>query len=438
RPGTPAGVPAPAITAAELYDCLARLDGSRLGPALAARRGELLNWLDARRRGGLAEDSYSLGTFQVQPGDWLLMRNPSPYNLFTDLSPGLFTHVGVVTTEQGADGIRRMVLVDLQEHGRMSTINLEIFVQRSLHYVFMRHPDPAVARQMAEAARSVIGNETEFDLNFRTERVLELAHQPLAGRKIRTYCAGLLLLCALQTSADRGDFFPVIEYAAGGHTVENLALLGMSFGKDFMSPTGALYSSKLLLVGRREPMYEPRRQIEEAVYDYFASGLVDKKLVPAPELFDSLRYKMAQAAHHSPLLAQALASASGINADADLRAAARAAAVLETLDEIAQRASAEFDAARNAVRRDMSELPSLPPAEAAAAARYRKRHADLVKLWDAEQLSPRELRIRLVGDYTAQGRREIDRQFFGRKSETSQPAEGTPVNDKPAGARQAG
>jgi hypothetical protein len=438
RPGTPTGEPSPAITAAELYDRLAQLDASRLDPTLSSRRAELMNWLDTRRRSGLTEDSYTLGTFQVQPGDWLLMRNPSPYNWFTDLSPGLFTHVGVVTTEQGADGIRRMVLVDLQEQGRMSTINVEIFVQRSLHYVFMRHPDPTVARQMAEAARSVIGNETEFDLNFRTERVLELAHQPLAGKKIRTYCAGLLLLCALQTSADRHDFFPITEYAAGGHTVENLALLGMSVGKDFMSPTGALYSSKLLLIGRREPMYEPRRQIEESVYGDFATGLVDKKLVPTAELFNSLRYKVAQAAHHSPLLAQALASASGINADADLRAAARAAEVLETLDEVARRASAEFDAARNAVRREPDELPTLPPADAAAANRYRERHADLVKLWAADQLSPRELRIRLVDYYIAQGRREIDRQFFTKQPEAQPAGGGAPVSEQPAAERPAG
>jgi hypothetical protein len=45
------------------------------------------------------------------------MRNPSPYNLFTDLSPGLFTHVGVITAETGSDGIRRMVVVDLPERG---------------------------------------------------------------------------------------------------------------------------------------------------------------------------------------------------------------------------------------------------------------------------------------------------------------------------------
>jgi hypothetical protein len=41
------------------------------------------------------------------------MRNPSPYNLFTDLAPGLFTHVGVVAVETGSDGKRRMVVVDL-------------------------------------------------------------------------------------------------------------------------------------------------------------------------------------------------------------------------------------------------------------------------------------------------------------------------------------
>ncbi len=52
---------------------------------------------------------------------------------------------------------------------------------------------------MSDAARSMIDNEIEFDLNFRTARVTELKGQPLAGKKIKTYCAGLLLLCALQS-----------------------------------------------------------------------------------------------------------------------------------------------------------------------------------------------------------------------------------------------
>lgn len=416
RPGSPAGLPAPAITASQLYTRLLQLDRSQLSSELAAQHAELLSWLDLRRRGGLTEDGYQLGSYKLQAGDWLLMRNPSPYNLFTDLSPGLFTHVGVVTSEQGADGIRRMVLVDLQEHGHMSAINVETFVQRSLHYVFLRHPDPAVARQMADAARSVIGNETEFDLNFRTERVLELAHQPLAGKKIRTYCAGLLLLCALQTAVDRSEFFPIIEYPAPGHTVENFKLLGMSLGKDFVSPTGALYSRKLLLVGRREPMYEPRREIEEAVYDYFGIGMDKKQLAPDPTLFNSLQFKIADAAQHSPLLAQALASASGINADADLVGAARAAAVLEMLDEVALRTSAEFDQARNAVRSEAGELATLPAAEREKMARLRERHADLVKEWEGGQLSPRELRIRLVDYYIAHGRAELDRLYFSGSS----------------------
>lgn len=422
RPGTPDNVVKPAITAGELYNRLLNIDRSSLGPDWGARYSALLAWLDARRRSGLAEDSFQIGSFQVQAGDWLLMRNPSPYNLFTDLSPGLFTHVGIVTTEQGADGIRRMVIVDLQEHGHMSAINVEMFVQRSLHYVFMRHPDPAVARQMADAARSVIGNETEFDLNFRTERVLALAHKPLAGKKIRTYCAGLLLLCAVQTSADWHEFFPIIEYAAGGLTAENLTHLGMKFGKDFVSPTSALYSNKLVLVGRREPMYEPRRQIEEAVYDYFAAGLADKKLVPDPELFNSLRYKVAETARHSPLLAQALASASGINADADLVGAARAAAVLEMLDQVAQRSSAAFEHARNAVRTPASELPNVSPADLGTYEQLRRRHADLVKQWESEELSPRNLRIQLVDYYIREGCREIDRQFFNSAGESRQPA----------------
>ena len=100
------------------------------------------------------------------------MRNPSPYNLFTDLSPGLFTHVGVVAAETGKDGIRRLVLVDLPERGTtMPATNVDAFVNRSLHYMFLRHPDPAVAKKMGDTAAAVIGAPTEFDLNFRTDHV---------------------------------------------------------------------------------------------------------------------------------------------------------------------------------------------------------------------------------------------------------------------------
>ena len=231
------------------------------------------------------------------------MRNPSPYNLFTDLSPGLFTHVGVVALEQGSDGIQRMVLVDLPERGnRMPATNIDTFLERSRHYLFLRYPDTEVGRRMGDTAASLIGNETEFDLTFRTDRVVELVGQPLAGKKITTYCAGLLLLCALQTGQGREDFFPIAEAAAGGETVENLAQLGLSFGRDFISPTGGLFSPRLEIVARHEPTYDPRREVEEAIYDYFAQQLAAKKLHTSPDLYQTLRLKMAEAARHNSLL----------------------------------------------------------------------------------------------------------------------------------------
>ncbi len=319
RPGTTEDLPAPAVTPARLAALVSSISAAGLSRDERSRLTALRSWLAARAQQGVTESAYRLGTYDVHPGDWLLMRNPSPYNLFTDLSPGLFTHVGVVTTERGTDGITRMVIVDLPERGRlMPATNVETFLQRSLHYVFLRHPDPKVAETMAEAARQTIGNETEFDLNFRTERVLALAHTNLAGRKIQTYCAGMLLLCAVQTDVDRHAFFPLEEYAAGGYTVENLARLGMSFAKEFISPTGAMFSPTLTVAGRREPMYEPAREIEEAVFDRFATQLVDRPLDPAPELFDSLMVKVAAAASQNTLLAGALARAAGVGNDVDL------------------------------------------------------------------------------------------------------------------------
>jgi hypothetical protein len=366
---------------------------------------------------GLEERSYAVGRFAVQPGDFLLMRNPSPYNLFTDLSPGLFTHVGVVTLEQGSDGIRRMVIVDLPEQGRsMSAANVDAYLPRTLHYVFLRHPDPAVGRRMGEIAASVIGNETEFDLNFRTDRVLALRGQPLAGRKIHTYCAGLLLLCAQETGRPRSEFFPVSETTAGGHTAANLKLLGLSFGQDFVSPTGALFSPRLEIVGRREPMYDPGREIEEAVFDYFATGLAERKLVPTPDAFQSLRLKVAEAAKLNPLLSGALAKAAGLNAEVDLVAAARAAAVIETLDEVAYAASGDFVDARDAIRAGPLDALKGQGYEADDIAWFRElrtRHTDLHRQWEQRQMSPRELRQSLVEFYIRQGRAGIDQRFFG-------------------------
>lgn len=421
RPDGPADLPAPPITPKALEGELRGMALSRLDAALARRRNELLKWLAVRVRQGVVEDSYRIGPFEVRAGDWLLMRNPSPFNLFTDLSPGLFTHVGVVAVEQGADGVRRFVIVDLPEHGsRIPAANVETYLQRTLHYVFLRRPDAATARQLGDAAREIIGNECQFDLNFRTERVLALAGQPLGDRKIHTYCAGLLLLCALQTDAPREEFFPVAERSAGGRTAENLARLGISVGADFISPTGALFSPKLEIVGRREPMYDPGREIEEAIFDRFARQLAAKPLTESPDLPQWLRQKAAEAAAGSPELSKLLAKAADVDEQTDLVAAARAAAVVEALDEVAFGASAKFAQARRWLRaapaaelaRAARQGAEFSAAELAAAADAQKRHAQLYRQWQDDRLTPRALRQKLVDYYIAAGNRELDERFF--------------------------
>ena len=409
-------IPPPPITPSVLHDVLTRIPAKTLSGELARRHAELLAWLDGLTREGATETSYRLGTFDVQPGDWLLMRNPSPYNQFTDLSPGLFTHVGVVTLARGSDGIQRMVLVDLPERGnRVPAANVEAYVLRSLHYCFLRHPDPEIAAALAKAAHDVIGNESLFDLNFRLDGVLGLKGQPLAGKKVETYCAGLLFLCSLQTPLPREEFFPVREHPRGGNTLENLAKLGLSMDDDFISPTGAMFSQKMAIVGRREPMYDPRRQVEEAVFDHFAWLLANRTLVPAPNLFQSLRLKVAEAARGNSLLAEALAKAARVHAQTDLVSAAKAAAVVETLDEIAFGASGEFLDAWDFLRDEPAESlarEGAPADEVADAARLQQRHASLYQAIGNGRLSPRQLRIELVKYYTDFGKRQLEQRFF--------------------------
>ena len=198
-----------------------------------------------------------------------------------------------------------MVVVDLPERGTaMPATNVETFLNRTLNYVFLRHPDPALAAKMGEAAAAMIGNPTEFDLNFRTDRVAELKGKPLHGQKIHTYCAGFLLLCAQETGLPREVFFPITETTAGGHTKENIGKLGLSLGKGFISPTGALFSPQLTIVARNEPTYDPQREIEEAIFDHFALGLEQKTLNASPDLFQSLRLKMAEAVEEQSAVGQ--------------------------------------------------------------------------------------------------------------------------------------
>src|SRR6185312_2429499 len=98
-----------------------------------ARRRELLGAREERVRAGFVGSGYRIGRFGVRAGEWVLMRNPSACNLFTALSPGLFTHVGVVALERGSDGIERMVLVDLPERGnRIPATNVETYLMRTL------------------------------------------------------------------------------------------------------------------------------------------------------------------------------------------------------------------------------------------------------------------------------------------------------------------
>ncbi len=416
RPGNVAERFKPPILAGELHRILTQVSESDLPEHLVAYRRELLAWLQRRMQRGIEEDSLKLGALELLPGDWLLMRNPSPYNLFTDLSPGLFTHVGVVAVEQGRDGIRRFVIVDLPERGaEIPATNVEAFLARTLHYVFLRHPDAEVGRHMGQAAADMIGNESQFDLQFDTSRVAALQGKPLRGELIHTYCAGFLLACTLPTSRPREEFFPITEAVAGGNMAANLKKLGLSFGRDFLSPTGAMFSPQLSIVGRREPVYDPGREVQELIFNHFADGMIRKTLTPSPDAFQILREKLARMAKQVPWVANALARANDVNARMDLEAAARTAAVIETLDDIAEENLNEFVAAYTALLAGPLHAQSSPQHSADQIARiqdYRQRHAKLAQQRSDGRLSPRELRLELVRFYADRGRRQLDERFF--------------------------
>jgi len=416
RSGTDQTLPKPAITPAQLYEQIQKIPVEQLSPAMQVARTKILATVTQRMKSGLVEPVYQYGGMTLRPGDWLLMRNPSPYNLFSELSPGLYSHVGVVAYEKGTDGIHRMVVLDMPERGTtIPAVNVEIFLQRTLNYAFLRHEDAKVADSLAQSALDCIGNACEFDLNFRTQRVADLAGKPLKGQKIHTYCAGLLLVCAQQTARPRSDFFPLSEMPPVGQAKDNFAQLGVTFGDDFISPTGILFSKKMQIVARREPMYDPRREIEEAIFDHFAIRTKTVPLVQSPDTLQALRTKLAESSKTNPLLAQALGAAANLPAEMDLVAAAKLGAVVETLDEIAFGNSAKYVNARLAIIEGPNPpvVPGRTPAQVAELAELRATtHRDLAQQWDAMQLPPRGLRIALVNYYINRGKQQLDERFF--------------------------
>jgi hypothetical protein len=409
-PNQDASLPRPEITAEQLRDAVRDTAKSKLSPSQSRRRDELLKWLDGRIAGGVGDEPLRLGRYEIRPGDWLLMRNPSPYNLFSDLSPGLFTHVGIVARRKASDGVTRLVIVDMPERGVViPETNVETYLKRTLHYAILRHDDANIATKLGDAAASLVGNPCQFDLNFRTERARRLAGQPLAGEKIETYCAGLLLISAQQTGRPLTEFFPIPERPAGGNTLANLQKVGASIGEDFISPTGPLFSPRMKIVARREPMYSPEREIEQTIYDHFARSMRERTFHQSMDQFQAVRLKLAEASRTNPPLAKALAKVANVNDEMDLVAAAKTAALVETLDEVAYGASRAFTAARN-------EITSGPARPARRDTRpVRRKHAALVAAWDNNQLSPRDLRIALVRYYIADGKRQLDERFFSGK-----------------------
>jgi hypothetical protein len=410
RPGQEKTEQPPPVTARELIGELNKLQfTAQYDPSYARTRDQLLPRLKELSEKGNVNNSLRTCGMNVFVGDWLLIRNPSPYNQVTDLAPGLFTHVGVVAAEKGSDGKTRLVVVEIPERGnKVPATNVDAYLARTLHFFFLR-ADPEIAGQMAGTAAEVIGNPTQFDLGFRNDHVRELKGKPLKGELIHTYCAGLLHLCAQETKAPLSDFFPLIEGPPGGNCLANLKKLGMSIGEDFVSPTGALLSPKLEIVGRREPMYDPGREVKEMVYDHFANRLINAELEPSPDATQALREKLAGLSKYNPWLAQALAKANNVSDKLDLESAAKAAAVIETLDEIADEALRNYEMARLAMNRDDSRLTSQ---QRAALPAYRKTHAALYQKAIAGTITPRDLRVALVKYYADAGKKKLDDRFF--------------------------
>jgi hypothetical protein len=99
-----------------------------------------------------------------------------------------------------------------------------------------------------------------------------------------------------------------------------------------------------------------------------------------------------------------------------LESAAKAAAVVETMDAIAEANVNDFAAARNALLAGPSHqlaAQGFTAAQIEQIAQFRQRHQQLFERWTQNRLSPRELDVELVEYYKRQGAPQLDNRLFG-------------------------
>lgn len=404
------------MTPAALLELTQQMEVDDLSVADQQLRFELLNWLAGLAKQGVSGETFRWGPVEIQSGDWVLQRNPSPYNRFTDLSPGLFTHVGIAAAVTDETGVRRIVIVDLPETGtQIESDTADEFVSTSLHWIVLRHRDPKAAAAMGRVAAKLMGRKAEFDLTFNTDLVAKqhgLLDRP--DDAVHTYCAGFLALCAQEAGVSWDRLFPLTEGPINTQCAENLQSLGLTM-TEFVSPSGPLFSPDLEIVGTRPPMYSPDNQIREAVYDRFARKISETKFQMHATSAQRLRQQLAELSSDYAWVRAALAKANDVSPSLDLVVAGRVATIVENLDAIADDQSEAFADAFMLV--SAGGVPK--KAAGAEATRLAAVFADLKQRqpeWFAQgtagSQSSASLRQMLVAFYSTRGQQAVDTMFF--------------------------
>ena len=169
-------------------------------------------------------------------------------------------------------------------------------------------------------------------------------------------------------------------------------------------------------------MYDSQREVEEAIYDYFAESLKSKTLNGTQDLLQSMRQKLAEASKTNPLLAKAIADAAHVDKDLDLVSAAKTQAVVEDLDGIAYGNSREYLLARQSIIAGPNPAPvaGQTAEQTAQLAALRQRFSSLAQFWDQQKLTPRALRLALVKWYIQAGKGQLDARFFSGDAKATQ------------------
>ena len=366
----PVEVPQSTVTARRIATAIERVRPS-LPPSLQTDASSLALRLQSKAvQGAAPSETMRVMGIHFQRGDWILLREATPFTVASSLHPQCYHRIALVAHEAGTDGLGRLVVID-HTNNRLgvqvsSLDNWIAFVQEhTIAWCVLRPVDALLSQMIEQSALSLaVVRSSARESNERSSVFQDRS----------CFSSGLAVTrsALAATGVNPAIFFPLQESSPEGILGDNLKRLGVDLPDSFCSPTGLLLSKACIPIAMKIQAFDSRCGIRSAVFEYFDRSLCTR-------VVDSL-------SEHSG-----------------------SKTITLFLNEVADRAVAAFDTAILAIV-ESDDPDAAPPTDAQSESL--RLYSHLVEQWGQQQLSLAQLREEVSQHVVADAIRTLDRKFF--------------------------